>query len=400
MAGISIVLLIKKVHSLIALVVIVYITISVLYSCNPDKKQSDKNTVQPFKTITLPYKANKDLLQQHQSIYYQDNNAYLYKMNPKNTVIYIYHIGNNCTIEDSVLIPGFLQNNNPRFSVISKDSILFYDKYGFWGVYLFNKKTNTTDTLPFPPHPDFSEEKKVSHYLNVTYQNMPYFKYPYLYLKVSVWTSERKNQNGHILQYDIRKKKGTYFVDFPKQFPYIDNQKMHPHYAYNGIENHFNFVLYENKVIGFYPVFDTLYVYDVFTHKLTEKKKVTSEYIKLPPRKFQKNEIPYFYTSEIPFYRQILYDPYRNVFYITVKHYLNMEKTVNQGDENFSVLVLNTHLKVIKEWFFEAKKYDYNNILILPDGVYISNTNNYADKNAQQSFSGFNLLAGVSIHNK
>lgn len=399
MVGISIVRLTKSIFLFMSIVGII-LTIGILCSCNTNKKQSieKKEIIQPGKTLTLPYQAHKDLLAQHQCLYLQGENTFLYRINPKSTNIHIYLLEDRPVLKDSVIVPAFLQKSNPRFSVISQDSILFYDKYGFFGTYLHNPKTKKTDTLPFPVHPEFEGEKENSFYLNVTASNMPYFKHPYLYLRVSIWTEERKNERGLILRYDITEQKGVYLVDYPNQSPFSENKKCYP-YTYNGIENHFKFVVYEDKIIGFYPVYDTLYVYNRYNGCSVQKKKTSSKQVKLPPEKFEHGNEGYFYTTKTPFYKGILYDSFRKVFYIVVKHEMSPEFSTNQGDESFSVLVLNKHLEVIKEWFFEGKKYDSNNILILPDGVYISNTNNYVSKNEKQSFSAFNLLHGVGSYN-
>lgn len=367
---------------------------SILYGCKVVKKESktQKEIPKEHKTITLPYSAHRDLLAQHQCQHVQPNEVLLYRADAKNTIIHLYELENNYILRDSFSIPTFLQNKNPRFSIISKDSILFYDKYDFWGTYLLCRKTNKIDTLHFPPHPNFRSKEEFYHYIEVVNSNMPLFKYPYLYVRVNIWTEKMRNEQGIILKYDISQQKGTYFLSYPNNNVYAENKKRFPRNTYNGIEYHFNFTLYEDKIIGFYPVFDTLYIYDVNTHELIQKKKIPSKYVKIPPREIKNNENGYFYATEIPFYKRILYDPFKEVFYIIIKHDMSPEVSIRQGDESFSILVLDKNLLIIKEWFFEGRKYDCNNVLILPEGVYISKTTNDTKNDEKQSFVGFNLL--------
>lgn len=357
---------------------------------------TNQDTLSPYKKIVLPYDAHRNLLDRPQYLLTHQGKGYLYKINPKATMIYVYELAENSILRDSIPVPKFLQNKNPRITVISPDSILLYNRF-FLGAYLYCKSSNKLDTLHFPSVPFTKNAKKFYTTLSVQSSCMPVFVFPYLYIKVSTVVDSKNNYNGIILKYNIVDKTGTYMVDYPNIEIYEKDKTQYP-YVYNGFEFQASFTVYKNMLAIIYSPIDTMYIYNAENGNLVKKIKITSKYAKIPPRPIEKNEEGYFYATEIPHFSQFFYDPFRDVYYILVKHKMSLEVSTNQGDETFSIIVLDNQFKILKEWFFEGKKYHYHNILILPDAIYFSNTHNYVPKNEKQSYSGFNLLHGLDNH--
>ena len=87
---------------------------------------------------------------------------------------------------------------------------------------------------------------------------------------------------------------------------------------------------------------------------------------------------------EQPRYGNLLYDPYRDVYYriayphVTIdekKEHVRSMEVLEYGGKKFSIIILDKSLNIIGETLFPNYTYNPKLILILKDGIYICNSN-------------------------
>lgn len=112
------------------------------------------------------------------------------------------------------------------------------------------------------------------------------------------------------------------------------------------------------------------------------KKAAQSDYIKeLEPTDNYNN--PAYYYAKAALYRNLFYDPYRNLFYRIAKHAIDNFDDINMKPEDayqypptFSIIILDKNLDKIGEVLFdEPGYYDMYQTFVGREGIYISTSN-------------------------
>lgn len=184
------------------------------------------------------------------------------------------------------------------------------------------------------------------------------------------------------------------FVDYPDCFR---NDKW---WGFTGYEVNVAYRPNGNMIASF-RVNDSLYEYS--KAELIKRVSAPSRWLKdynfpesdKKQRSNTEYKVNFIATSGI--YQNILYDPYKKIFYRIVVHpqpLQNADGTYNrQGDNDWSVLVLDENLSVLTEKFFSGKKYNWSALIVTPKGLMISNDHelnpDYSEK--RMSFSLFNF---------
>ncbi|WP_445947448.1 DUF4221 family protein, partial [Shewanella sp.] len=87
-------------------------------------------------------------------------------------------------------------------------------------------------------------------------------------------------------------------------------------------------------------------------------------------------------------FQQILFDKYRDQYFVVVKHPISSPDEDGYYDKylsGWSLIKLDSNLEIIGECKMEKKKYDYNSIFIQPKGIMISLENPHNPKNKEDS---------------
>lgn len=140
----------------------------------------------------------------------------------------------------------------------------------------------------------------------------------------------------------------------------------------------------ENGFVYSLPYDHGIYIMDK-DHRLNKVIRAQSNYIK---------ELDYTYISPYdpngliknknkPFYGNILYDKYRNIYYRLAFHTTDCipaENTISYlqfGRTDYSIMVLDNDFKCIAERLFNDHRYSSSNMFVAPDGLYISRSHCY-----------------------
>lgn len=183
-----------------------------------------------------------------------------------------------------------------------------------------------------------------------------YYLYPkILYLKI--------NKVGTI----IEKRK---FAKFPEKF--LTNEFLNFDCKFELAKNNYFAIHYYKE--------NAIYLYN--TDLILEKEiKFQSRYIDefVPITEEEKKDRKFSSTQQIerPFYRNIYYDKYRDLYYLQAIHiqkYKNEDGTLNDYlDRSWSILVFNQDFELLDEIYMEPKKYLFKNMVVIKDGLLISN---------------------------
>jgi hypothetical protein len=106
------------------------------------------------------------------------------------------------------------------------------------------------------------------------------------------------------------------------------------------------------------------------------------------------------FDIESGFYENIFYDPYRRLYYRIVTHpqkYINSDSTVNEYfDKSWSIIILNENFNILNEIAMPAKVYDFANIFVAKNGLFISNNNNN-NKNLDKNYFSYTLYKCIGV---
>lgn len=125
---------------------------------------------------------------------------------------------------------------------------------------------------------------------------------------------------------------------------------------------------------------DDIFITDL-AHTTLQKIKVKSKY--LSPLKFKPQKMGYVSPDNCtnmakPRYGNILYDPYRKVYYRIAFPKTDIEKGINcmeldmSGGKKFSIMILNEDFQIIGETLMPDYTYNSTLCFVRPDGLYIS----------------------------
>lgn len=302
------------------------------------------------------------------------------------------------------------------FQNLEKNEILFYDmestkliskiKYDiegangvgfFWGyyihnldsifltsrdiseIYLTNKSGKVIDKYLYEIDQD---SISIENYCSISFLYMPMIKKNNK-LIIMRPCNRHSLPNPICATIDIKNKEvNTFPFEYPS-FPNTDNKfkragvELYVSRCFNGKDFIYSFYYDEN-----------LYIQKT-TQKNWIKKKTKSSYINKVVVPDDYGKISLKEMCEIPNYGNILYDPYREVYYritypkTTIDNEIRPMELMDFGRKNFSILILDKELNVIGETLFPDYTYNSTLMFIREDGLYISESHylnpNYSD---------------------
>lgn len=165
-----------------------------------------------------------------------------------------------------------------------------------------------------------------------------------------------------------------------------------------GLETAFSRCFDQKKFIYSFYYDENIYVASL-DHQSIQKVSIKSQY-------FDKVDLPGELTAqpeefcEKPWYGNLLYDPYRHVYYRIAYPRTTIEKSIRPmellgyGRKNFSIIILDEELNIIGETLFPDYTYNSGIMIILEDGLYISDSHylNPSFSDDYLSFRKFELV--------
>lgn len=137
-------------------------------------------------------------------------------------------------------------------------------------------------------------------------------------------------------------------------------------------------VINNSSIVYSFNHCDSLFEYNRNSGIMT-RHSVKSPFFTLPPPKDEKNKTSEYrskYATESSAYWRLHYDPYKNLYYRVVLHkekYYNKDGTVNAAHQRaWSLQVINSQFRLIYEIKFPPKKYDFNSLLVTPEGICVA----------------------------
>ena len=158
-----------------------------------------------------------------------------------------------------------------------------------------------------------------------------------------------------------------------------------PSYCYNGKEFIYSFAFDEN-----------LYVLST-DFKLHKKVNASSRYIEsvsIPSNIPTQMNLGIKMMCEIPYYGDIIYDEYRQLYYRIAYPKESLKKgeslldMTQSGRTRFSIIIMDKNLKVIGETMFPENSYRSNLYYVDKDGLYIS-SNHYKNPHYKEDSLSF-----------
>ncbi len=271
-------------------------------------------------------------------------------------------------------------NNLEGFKYINQDSILvFSSKRGtlFW----FDEKGNLLDTI--------KHNQAISHRL-IAHASLPVI-YDEGYLYISnlglplLYNNSAKGywkNRPQKLEYSVEvgnKKHFEYNVDYP---PVIKNSEgiilMH---NFSRVFNGKEFVYGWHKDENLYLMHkDSLSIHDFFTVKSKYVEKTFNESFL---GDIDENEKLNRFDCLQSLYRNLIYDPYRQVYYRLVLHRFTEDELLSNPNEcedytrPLSIMEISSDFKLKQELKLPAKTYNPDVFVVSPEGFYLSINNPY-----------------------
>lgn len=182
------------------------------------------------------------------------------------------------------------------------------------------------------------------------------------------------------------------FTIFPLKYSkkYLD--------GYYGFANHvYRTVAGENNIYSF-PIDPNIYVFNRDQKKIFiyggRSNSHTTDAQKLPLKNKDDSNIKFRHMASVPYYQEILSDPYRGLYYRFFAKYQpekNEDGTFNSwGDKELVLMVFNNNFELIKE--IDLGQHEHSNLLsfVGKKGLYISQ-NHYKSKNFEPHLLKFSI---------
>ena len=155
----------------------------------------------------------------------------------------------------------------------------------------------------------------------------------------------------------------------------------------------------DGSLVYSFPISPTVYALDVRRRKVTMHDGLGSRYISHSFEPIQELHSAAYaaYAVENGMYYEIVYDPYREVYYRFVLHpYATVDPRTGEAitkveRKPFSVQIISTGFKLLGETLFPPDRYYQTNFFIAPEGLYLSNNNDW-NPEAQEDRLSFTLF--------
>ncbi|GEM_PF-2147313 len=284
---------------------------------------------------------------------------------------------------------------NSRFFYHNKDSVFFFTEYPYNSLKLFNNKGELRHSwvirLP-EPYSDFWVSLTMFGEFSYQANSVVFAVYP----EISPSATTRFYQQGRLCSYNLRTNEYRFFARFPELFYATDAL----YYVFEYIEF---YVRSGHLVTHFHPTGE-LSTYSLPDLKLKRKVYAPSWFIK-------KNTKPFMYRGEDepdaqqennylmtePYYAMMTANPEGTLHYRIVKlrTLLRYEDGTlrNFYDKPFSIMVLDSVFNIVDEVKFSGGLYDYYQVFAVADRLYISYNNpmNEANSESFMQFAVFKL---------
>jgi len=314
-------------------------------------------------------------------VVYDNNEAYLYRLNRLNNSIDIYSLKTMNMVERTNVLnggPNGVKDNLGTFKFLSKDSLLVTGKRS-QEIVILNSKKNAIIRYNL----NNNSEIRISH-SGTNFSPIIHDKNKIIFSQSIFLSFNDENFYGKsILQeLDLSNLKSehlnaylpdTYNINtkWPVDF-YLSSQ------TFNGNTREIIFAFANNH---------NLFVYSLEKQKIINEISCTSNYIKdIKPLKQNKGmgtrEDRLLHYNTNPFYGHIVYDKYRDIYYRFTKlpiesntdvRYLKSSRATN--NHPFSVMVLDSNLKILSELKIEGGKYLSKDFFIDKKGLWINYNN-------------------------
>ncbi|MDN6280580.1 MAG: DUF4221 domain-containing protein [Psychroflexus sp.] len=162
------------------------------------------------------------------------------------------------------------------------------------------------------------------------------------------------------------------------------------------------------KFIFNFPISHQLHVFDPKNNELT-KHHIQSKFVNadIESMKCDLNDADPkkkgFYLFKTSHYYKNIYDPYRDVYYIIVKHGVSDEEAVKLADNfygthgvPFSIMVVDKNFNVIGETTFKKKTYTTGDFFVGPKGLYLQK-NNTLNPDFDENIIKYDILTPTEI---
>ncbi|WP_293740564.1 DUF4221 family protein [uncultured Parabacteroides sp.] len=370
---------------------IIYLFFSTLSSCIQEKKEDRYKLVKTDVELSFPIDSQTRNYPKSMFLYKDNNNVeYMTFQNQEKNEILLYDIS-TCKLKTKIKYD--IEGNNGvgfmwGYYIHNLDSI-FLTSRDLSEIYLTDSNGNVKNTYLY----DMSKDSiSIDNYCSISFLYMPMILKDN-HLIIVRGCNRHSTPNPICASIDLKTKVvQTYTYEYPV-LPNTDNKQKRA-----GIELYFSRCFNNKNFIYSFYYDEDLYIQDNTQQKLT-KKKAKSSFIEkvVVPDDYGKTTLKEM--CEIPNYGNILYDPYRDVYYRIAYPATEIDKQIKPlelmdfGRKKFSIIILDHDLNVIGETLLPENTYNSSLIFIRKDGLYISNSH-YLNSNYDDdilSFSKFEL---------
>lgn len=366
-------------------ILIIIICTSLLFGCN--NKTNKIKKLSPNSQITYELDTLSDFSVEYIDFYYDKINEkeYFLYLNSTISSIYVYNYRSS-NLLTTIPIP----NDITGWTIQNLDSI-FLIQYITNKVFLINFFGKIIKEWDLTPQllRDNDCETMVTNNVRLFFQNnflfirTVAFEPPPDYYSFPIISVFRLYNDSLILT--------NKSITFPRLYKEKEYLAFYPSFAISPL----------NDVIVSYNNDDFIYLFKnpffTFKNKFLAKSNFISSFKEFDFENWSNSKINREYQITNPFFSTILYNKYLNVYYRISIHYqsvLNEDSSRNTfWDRSWSVIVLDSMLKVKYEVFFPQKMYKFSDLCVSPDGLLVSNNHelNVSFNPNYLSFSVFKL---------
>ncbi len=278
-----------------------------------------------------------------------------------------------------------------KYYYINKDSIFLINRH-YGTIHLINSSNELIDSWQIPLVID-----SVRYVIDITRQCDIVLKDSDLYLKVYGVKGKDYIYNFNIdMIYNLKSKKITkLFMNYPNTYSTTHNWS-------NSGSIFTRIIKSDDEIIYNFPAFEDIILYSLKNNSTKNIKLQNSKYIEeFPPPCFANNwkelgtEYIRTYWIDKPFYKQLIYDKYRNLFYRIVSHAQPLRDSLNNYNDNFtrnwSIMVFDDSFNYITEQFFQGRKYNPFYTFVAKEGLIIPFDDQYEKKNKGMMYQLFTI---------
>jgi len=205
------------------------------------------------------------------------------------------------------------------------------------------------------------------------------------------WPIYEQPANGHPLElkYNLSTEKADIFFRFPELYEGF----------YGLYHTHPCRILAKDLLVYSFPITPTIYSVNINNGITQHKPNLRSPHLDHDFEVIDDfNQQTYQrYAIENGIYYEILFDPFRELYYRFVLHPIphidpaTGKKRSYIEQKPFSIQILDTDLNLLGETEFPAGTYYQTNFFVAPEGLYISNNNDF-NPEAREDYLSFTLL--------